>query len=606
VVTSDEDITASHRFAQDRSVGQKLALGFSAVGMVVALVVGATIWSIGKADDANSFQHRSSVGQEVATQLQYAASDMRAEQLSYVAGNGVGRDRFESAAGRFELALDELRSHAVTAAQEALVIKIATGYQTFLAVDQLILNEIQAGRFDTAHNLTLGAEQLGFTFMADDAATFSRESMRLEALASERFGETTNHLRTAAISLGIFALTLVAGASWLITHLIRRPLLELECSAERAANGDLSATVDLSGNDETGKLAVAFNFMLRELRTREETLVRDHERQATARRIEKAFDLAANEEQVLEVVARALGESSDGHRSEFLAATGPKGAISTVGASGEEPSVAGCGVGTLNDCPAIMAGIRLDFESGEDIDACPHLRDREGGPCSATCIPVSFSGKNVGVLHSTGPNRQVIHPDRAGLLVSIGAAAGARIGALRSSADIKLQATTDPLTGLFNRRAFESRVRRLHLDGDDFSLVMADLDHFKLLNDTFGHDAGDRALTAFAEVLRSTVRSSDVICRWGGEEFTLALVGASEDEAGEMLDRIRLNLMGKLSTSGITPFTASFGYVDAGSCPSLEAAIRLADQALYEAKASGRNKAVKARADGHGEHMPVA
>jgi len=129
---------------------------------------------------------------------------------------------------------------------------------------------------------------------------------------------------------------------------------------------------------------------------------------------------------------------------------------------------------------------------------------------------------------------------------------------------------------------------------------MADLDHFKLLNDTYGHDAGDRALAAFADVVRSTVRSTDVVCRWGGEEFTLALVGASEEESGEMLGRIRLNLMGKLSSSGIAPFTASFGYVDAGSCPSLEAAIRLADTALYEAKANGRNQAVRAKIDDDG------
>jgi len=605
MVTSASSDRTSRRFAQDRSVGQKLAIGFSAAGAVVALVVGATLWSIGRADDANSLQHQASIGRELATELQYAASDMRAEQLTYVAGNGVGRDRFEAASGRFEKTLDNLRTHATTPAQSALVLKIATGYQTFLSIDHLILDELQAGNLETADNLTLGAEQIGFTFMAEDAATFSEVSSLLESSASKAFSDTTDHLRTAAISLGLFALTLVAGASWLITHLIRRPMLELECSAERAAAGDLSAITDLAGEDETGKLATAFNFMLRELRTRETTLVEEHQRQAAARRLEKAFDLAASEDQVFDVVSRALETDDPGRRSEMIVASGTKGAMTPVAAGATSSSVAGCGVDSLQACPAISSGKQMSFESSTDIDACPYLRDREGGPCSATCLPVSFGGKQVGVLHTTGVDGQVTPPDVTELLVSIGTGAGARVGELRSSADIKLQATTDPLTGLFNRRAFESRVRRLHVNGDDFTLVMADLDHFKLLNDTFGHDAGDRALTAFSEVLLSTVRSTDVVCRWGGEEFTLALVGASEEEAGEMLDRIRLNLMGKLSSAGIAPFTVSFGYVDSGSCPSLEAAIRLADNALYEAKANGRNQAVRARADDHGAHSPV-
>jgi len=211
-------------------------------------------------------------------------------------------------------------------------------------------------------------------------------------------------------------------------------------------------------------------------------------------------------------------------------------------------------------------------------------------------MPVSFTGKPLGVIHSTGVDNVITDPEAAETLAAIAAGAGSRIGMLRTTADIKLQATTDPLTGLFNRRVFESRARALHRDGQPFTLVMADLDHFKLLNDAHGHEAGDKALTAFAEVIFSTVRTTDIVCRWGGEEFTLALVDASENHAREMLDRIRVNLMGKISSSGVVPFTASFGYVDASSCPSLEAAIRLADTALYEAKAGGRNMAVCATA----------
>jgi len=394
MVASADPSPGSRRFAQDRSVGQKLAIGFSAAGAVVALVVGATLWSIGRADQANSLQHRASIGRELATQLQYTASNMRAEQLAYVAGDGAGRDKFEAASGRFQQSLNDLRGHANTPAQTALVTKISTGYQTFLAIDQLILNEIHAGNPNTAENLALGAEQIGFTFMAEDAATFSRDSTLLASSASEAFGETTSHLRTAAISLGLFALTLVAGASWLITHLIRRPLLQLECSAELAAAGDLSATTELSGEDETGKLATAFNFMLRQLRAREESLVAEHMRQDAARRVERAFDMAVSEQQVFDVVSRALASDSLGRRTELLVASGPKGAMTSVSMGDSESPVAGCTVDTLEGCPAIGSGKHMDFKSSDDIDACPFLRDRDGGPCSATCVPVSFSGKH--------------------------------------------------------------------------------------------------------------------------------------------------------------------------------------------------------------------
>lgn len=596
MASSAEMASVERRFAKDRSVGQKLAMGFAAAGTVVVLLVGATIWSIGRVETANTIEQRSSVGRQVASELRFAASDMRAEQLAYVMANGADRSRFQTSLGRFEGSLDDLRLHADLPLEVAMIAKISTDYQAFLATDQLIWNEIQQGNLDVARNLALGAEQLAFGFMATDTATYSQQSALLEESARFSFADTTSHLRMAAMSLGIFALTLVIAASWLITHLIRRPLLQLESAAGRAAAGDLSATAPVDGQDETGKLATAFNFMLRELRAREVALVDEHRRQETSHRIEKAFELADEESHVLDVISRALGTQVGGRPSEMLLTSGPRAdlrAIATIDGS-DSP---GCAVDSLYSCPAVRAGKQLDFVSSSDIDACRYLRDRATGGCSATCLPVSFTGKPLGVIHSIGADGETTDPDIAETLAAIATGAGAKIGMLRTTADIKLQATTDPLTGLFNRRVFESSVRALHRDGQSFTLVMADLDHFKILNDTHGHEAGDRALTAFAEVLLATARSTDVVCRWGGEEFTLALVDASEDQAREMLDRIKVNLMGKLSSAGIAPFTASFGYVDASSCPSLEAAIRLADSALYEAKAGGRNRAVRARGE---------
>ena len=179
---------------------------------------------------------------------------------------------------------------------------------------------------------------------------------------------------------------------------------------------------------------------------------------------------------------------------------------------------------------------------------------------------------------------------------------GARIGVIRSTTKTQLQASTDSLTGLPNRRSFETRARALHRQGEQFTLVMADLDHFKLLNDTYGHEIGDRALRTFSEVLQSCVRDSDVVARWGGEEFTIALVGTPASAAAGMLDRFKAQLAEQLRATGATAFTASYGYVDASECRTFESAIRLADKALYESKAQGRDRATKAEtADGQAE-----
>ena len=130
---------------------------------------------------------------------------------------------------------------------------------------------------------------------------------------------------------------------------------------------------------------------------------------------------------------------------------------------------------------------------------------------------------------------------------SLSAQAGARIGMLRTMARTSLQASTDSLTGLMNRRTFQSRIRAMRRTGVPFSLVMADLDHFKRLNDTYGHEMGDRALTTFCQVSKTVLRQEDMMARWGGEEFAFALAGVDVHsariggDAGTAVDRFSLS-----------------------------------------------------------------
>jgi diguanylate cyclase (GGDEF)-like protein/putative nucleotidyltransferase with HDIG domain len=157
-------------------------------------------------------------------------------------------------------------------------------------------------------------------------------------------------------------------------------------------------------------------------------------------------------------------------------------------------------------------------------------------------------------------------------------------------------ARTDPLTGLQNRRAFEenfaTEVERARRDGRPLSVLLGDLDHFKAVNDRFGHPAGDAALVRMGQLLMSTRRGIDPVARTGGEEFALILPDTSEREAYLVSERLRTAVQ-KAFAGEPVPLTMSFGlaaYPDHG--PTVEALLGAADQALYAAKELGRNRTV--------------
>jgi diguanylate cyclase (GGDEF)-like protein len=166
---------------------------------------------------------------------------------------------------------------------------------------------------------------------------------------------------------------------------------------------------------------------------------------------------------------------------------------------------------------------------------------------------------------------------------------------------VKYQATTDELTELANRRRFREllglEVRRAQRFGDSLAVILADLDDFKLVNDRFGHQAGDEVLRRFAAILRATVREIDVPTRYGGEEFAVLLPETGLGGAEQVARRLAAAL-GDVVLRGPdgeeVPVTASFGvsaYPEAGSAEDLLAA---ADRALYEAKAGGKNQVARA------------
>jgi diguanylate cyclase (GGDEF)-like protein len=182
---------------------------------------------------------------------------------------------------------------------------------------------------------------------------------------------------------------------------------------------------------------------------------------------------------------------------------------------------------------------------------------------------------------------------------------------LEANERLKYMSQTDGLTGVDNRRQLEVRLdemfehsKRLN---EPFSCVMCDLDRFKTVNDTYGHQAGDAVLKQFAKILRSEVREIDHVGRYGGEEFMMLLAGTVLDAALPFAERVRKQVEAHTFTfeGGSIQRTASFG-VSAWPHPRVEdtdALVRAADDALYVAKETGRNRVVRFDSDEFNTHL---
>lgn len=164
----------------------------------------------------------------------------------------------------------------------------------------------------------------------------------------------------------------------------------------------------------------------------------------------------------------------------------------------------------------------------------------------------------------------------------------------RSNQEILDTSRTDPLTGAANRRRFDQRLleelERHQRTGGALSLALADVDHFKGVNDEFGHLAGDAVLKALVKKMLAGTRPYDLVARWGGEEFVILLPDTLLAPAVDVAERIRLAFAGETAPEVNRPITVSFGIATVRPGDSAETLLARADAALYRAKESGRNR----------------
>ena len=165
--------------------------------------------------------------------------------------------------------------------------------------------------------------------------------------------------------------------------------------------------------------------------------------------------------------------------------------------------------------------------------------------------------------------------------------------------ELKILASTDPMTGLYNRRHFacvaEHTINLARREKKSVSVILLDIDRFKKINDTYGHNVGDEVIIRLAQILKKNKRASDVCCRFGGEEFVILLPNTDLKGAVTLAQNLRNIVEGvvmEAPNGGEFNFTISAGVssVDILNEPTVEDAIRRADEALYKAKETGRNR----------------
>lgn len=270
----------------------------------------------------------------------------------------------------------------------------------------------------------------------------------------------------------------------------------------------------------------------------------------------------------------------DGHRQWFKAREG-------VANCEDERRIAFCDMTIRQNAPLIVTDASTDprFASNPLVTGAPHLRFYAGIPLR------SSEGQNIGTLCAMGTTPRAIDPAEIAILSDLASI-------VMNELELRLLASTDGLTGALARRAFRDEAARAlalaQRHRHEGSCIAFDLDHFKTINDTHGHAAGDAVLAGSAATCRELLRQSDLFGRIGGEEFAVLLPHTGRQAALGVAEKLREGIAAQRFDGAEGPFavSASFGIAAAAPSGDIDALLRAADEALYAAKATGRNRCV--------------
>jgi len=252
----------------------------------------------------------------------------------------------------------------------------------------------------------------------------------------------------------------------------------------------------------------------------------------------------------------------------------------------------------LETCCGLRTGRSRWRKPGESEIHCSHFVGTP--PDNYLCIPLAAQGETIGFTYLEFPTEEIAQwaCDRLVLIEEMVDLASMTIAALNLRAKLESQSIRDVLTGLFNRRfmevALERELHRATRRGSSLAVLLLDVDHFKTFNDTFGHEAGDVVLREVGSCFLQAVRTEDIVCRYGGEEFVIILPEITVEMAfvraeaiREQISRLRVHLKGQaLGHVSLSIGLAMYPH----PATSITDLLRMADHALYDAKRAGRNR----------------
>ena len=379
------------------------------------------------------------------------------------------------------------------------------------------------------------------------------EEYRLLASRSQRQAAATRNAAVAASILGACLLFLV-----LLTSLAARRELRRR---ERAENTLLREKLDLTRQSRELALVAAGSEL-----------------------IQAAPDEAQVEQAVAQIM-RDLLPRSDGYFGVISPSKDMVEVCASWGAAAAPHSVA------PGDCLALQLGRQIHGADSLVNINCAHAPNPAG---DHLCIPIRSADGHLGLLHVQSSEALSAKTVESISLFAGQVALG--LANLRMREALRRQTVRDALTGVFNRRYFDETLQRelaaARRTNTPVSVLMVDLDHFKRTNDTFGHAAGDEALRTLGRILRSAFRESDVVCRYGGEEFAIILPNADVHDAYNRAEAFR-QLVERTELGGATRrlghISASVGLASSVDFDSPQGLLQAADSALYYAKSKGRN-----------------
>jgi diguanylate cyclase (GGDEF)-like protein len=401
----------------------------------------------------------------------------------------------------------------------------------------------------------------------------------------------------AAVAIVLGAALLAAGLALWLARTTVRPLEELGDAAARVASGDLSTTIDVRSQDEVGQLARAFNTMTDELRGYVGALEasRDELRAGLARLGQTLTGTHDLDRIVAVVLETALASTTARSGAVLLREAGGDGLVLAAG----------------RGLPTGAAGSGLRFREGEGaigqaaVDGLARrtrVADDDRSPLDpgahwVLAVPLCGSDTVLGVLVLYDPRSHGAGDEDLITLRTLAGQAAVAVENVLRHRNVSRMAVTDALTGLANYRSFTDTIGREVERATRFhrpvGLVLLDIDHFKHVNDTLGHQRGDAVLVELAERVQGEVRDIDTVARYGGEELVVVLPETDVPGAEQAAERIRVAIaarpFGELPDVPVH-VTVSLGVAVHGVHATTSAGLlRRADEALYAAKGAGRD-----------------